>query len=424
VSRPPAIEAEGVLRPVRVEDFEPSLGEAEVLLNPAQTTFQVHIRNAPPSLDGTWRAEWPPESPKFVGTDRLAEVRDNLGRLTVGDDLYLPDAPNLAALGGETLRLGMLSYRHFELTESTAEKLELTVGGVAIDTKAFRVSVILPALSDPNDLTNLRAPPGSPVVLHVIPSKEGGLDPLVDVLELPSTKHTATPIPPTGAGVVREWTFSLEQGQLRRFDFYWSGRHVPVQAFGNDPAKERQEALRVPPVGLWIYENAPAFLPASFGSLDPTPVRRAPAGQTDQRWKLSGPDGMVLNLSYEFLDESGQLTRGERHNIEGTDFPRAMEGVLRRGASQVTIDFGLFGIIRLSCRAAATIASQDELQARVRALGLPVGHTTRRYIRAILNVPHSTALSELPGGTKGRVRRAVLDVRKAGDCEKVWNADS
>lgn len=404
--------------------FHPSLGEAEIELDPRAPLFEIEIAGTTASVEGRWQANWSQPWPAFVGSDFQADARASLGNLRLGETIYIPDSPAIEKVGGEPLQLGGISYRALRVSKEMVSSLDSVIGPVGIATRGFDVSVVLPALQSPSDLVNIRSPPDSEVVLMVTPSSDLTIDPPIDVIELPSTTHRAEVVLPAGAGKPREWSFTLAPGQLRRFDFQWSGRHVFVQAFGGPPAigSRKLEDVRV---GLTLPDLGNKLVLASFES---PPPERIPSlrgkGPAAKHFVVNSPVGLQVDVVFTTVDQSGRTFHEARRQVDVAELPDVLGRLSYNGAQDVVVTFGLFGLVNLEFpRLAQSTFTKEELRNRVLQLGLP-SHVDWRYLRALLSIPEKTRHRELHGGVKKKVRKIVIDFRKSGECPKKWSEDS
>jgi hypothetical protein len=419
----PTLHTIGTVGTLTLNAFHPSHGRVEIALDPHASQFEVEIRDAPQPLGGIWKATWSAPWPRFVGTPYFAEAKENLGRLSEGDTLYLPDSVEVSRATGEKMMLAQVPYRVIGITRESVVQLDAAIGAVGLDTKRVDFRIILPPLHDPNDLVSIHAPPTSNVLVYMLPGRDFKGVPSVEIVELPHTlkgMHYFS----GGGGSLQEWSFSVPDGELRRFDMYWSGRHSFLQAFG-DSNLRGSTVSAFPDIGLTVTDLHRRFVRASFDAQSPIRVARTRSiTESEPRFQMVAPEGFYANITYESADQTGRVTRTRRKALDGKRIPGALEGALRAGAYAITIRFGLFGEVRLECR--ANLQSQLDpafLRARVCELGLP-RKVRWKYVRALLSTPERTPHEEFPAGLKKRVRAVVAELRRTGECDKRWIEES
>jgi hypothetical protein len=392
--------------------FQPARVQTELKLNPGESEFLLTVGDGPPSLVGTWTASLDPTATRFVGDWSRAEARVGLGNLWAGQVVFLMDSPALERLGGVPLSLGTRVFRGLEVDDSNIEQIREAVGASGAELAKFEIRVVLPSRSPPFGLEDIRVKDEEPVLIHIVQSPRTRPDAPVDVLELPAALHRPASVPPSAPGLPRAFSFQLEGREVRRFDIAWNLRHVPVQANRIAEIDDTGAALPQVRVGIARFDGT---WHRYFSTTDETVSYSVPRAtrltSPGERWKFDGPPTLTASVSYEVFDDD-DVARRREVRASASRLAHVLDTALHDGASSVRIDFGVLGAVRLTSPVLTLeMLEPARLLELVEAAGPPEGHIRWSYIRKVLNLP-SLDPHAAPGGTKAKIRRAVLIARR------------
>lgn len=391
--------------------FQPGILEAEIRLDAASSAFSVQISDGAPSLNGTWEAALHAETTYFVGDRNRAEARDTLANLWEGQVVFVPDASALRDVAGVTLELGSYRFKEIEIDGQTLELLRAKLGLGGFAPRGFEVRVLLPRGSSPFGLEQIEALPDEKIVLGVVLPQGPGPIPSIDILELPLALHPVAAATLTGTGSVKKFEFTLGDRLSRRFDIRWNRRHVSVRAVARTPGIVETSRTPTHNVRLSYLDREWVPMIPSHGTEDSHQVSRLPPTGGSPRWRLEGGLTIPVRVTFdEILDGRGILHR--EVFARGDSIARVIDGALFDGVTSLQVDFGILGRVRLTCPAMARAdLSPSDLVARVVEVGLPKGHVRWSYVRLVFRSP-SAKPHDFPGGTKKRVRHAVMAARR------------
>lgn len=307
--------------------------------------YEVDLSGYPLSVSGKWTCGPLQTGQFFVGDETRAERVQHLRWASSGQMLYYIEGPSFPGPHGST-RFTLGPHRLARFKAGPEAKAWLNQHRVSLDSNPIRVDVVLPLFADSHASLSrtVAAKAGSRVTLAVVPHAKS--DPQLEVLPLPYQKGRRLVLKPSGVGVPRYFQATVpsagSQGLLVVWPHFY-GRAVlielvPGSEVGAHTAQESTE------VGVANKGNLSTIASALEGESFSWDCRVDNDGLDFRQIRLVKPPWLRATVSATYSTGPPQMAQP----VDESNFEQTCRSLFEDGASEVRVDFGQLGFVRVS----------------------------------------------------------------------------
>jgi len=238
---------------VSSERFGISEGEVMIPLDPGSPDYHVSIESIMSGISilGGWKSDGLRIGDIFVGDGVRAKLNRGKSFAKEGETLYvvLDGQSRITPKNGEIQKLGKFNVLKLEYNNNSINEFsDLLEGKIKKDDLGFQVDVIIPTNVNPNGIGPVFGPPGSKIVLAIIPHEKS--DPEFEVLSVPYIEDETHLLPSIGEGKPRLFPTQFPELGSKQISVFCHGKHRVLKFVSKECAEKKE--IDEPIVGVAV----------------------------------------------------------------------------------------------------------------------------------------------------------------------------
>lgn len=417
-----SIDVEGLSKDPAPEWFHPNEPEVRLDLNPDAAEFVVRLDSGGmfESIEGDWRSPGLSLGAVFVGertrARRIDTDRRDQPTVKPGDWVYVvvKEPPHSDDSLLEEYRLGPWSIVGFEVNQQTESLLQELAGVKRADKLAFYADVILPPWANPASEAPILGEPESKALIALLPPENS--DPVFEIVSVPRHRESIEITKKAGLGEPRLIYPVFPKAGSRRLIIHWTTRQRLVHLHAEHRANTQAIWNHEPRLGVTVRTEAGEveLLDPVKGPSEISVTQTEGTPHLSKRLEFEGPEGTRLDMEL-VTEREGTTQVVRRFSVSFEEVLAELPYIIDQDWRRLVFRFDSLG--RVEIQSGDPLPWQeylpdDELEERVRALDNLPKKARWSLVRRILEVSPGTSHREISGGSKKRIRRIFMEVRR------------
>lgn len=397
--------------------FHPRNAEVLVQLEPSASKFEIYVNYTKNEINiaGKWSTIAIANGDLFIGEPYRAERIYANRSLSDGDYIFLileelpREVPNYFGV----YSMGPWHVLAFEFNEAIRPFIFSHSREQTVDENFFHTDILDPGYTDPRPGSPIPGLSGSKCMIAILPPNN--LDPEFEIIPLPLDREKLILVPPKGAGLPRFIKLPFPQIGSKRFNIHWGGRHRLIHLHTVDELAYRKLSFEHAESRIGLFFPVDARLVTPWGAEQSITIKVTREGGVIDSMEFVGPKGMSVELEGQFSEDAEMSGFVLMKDVLLTEVISRLNDWIYEGCQEVLINFDGLGQITLKLNLPSIWARNygfEEIVTAIDAIDTLPSKASWQVVREALGIPLGTNHNKIRSGTKKKIRRAILRLRR------------